>query len=60
MECGASDVSVMVIHNKKKEKRGKFPKEMKYFVGEEIEDVWVVLLHFKRLIFEGCLSLGCP
>lgn len=33
-------VSAMVLINKKKEKRGVFPKEVTYFAGADIEDIW--------------------
>ncbi len=36
------EIAVMVLHNKKKTKRGSFPKEIKrYYAGEEIEDIWI-------------------
>ncbi|KAL6076926.1 hypoxanthine-guanine phosphoribosyltransferase [Balamuthia mandrillaris] len=35
-------VGVVVLHNKKKEKRGVLPADVDYFCGEEIEDKWVV------------------
>jgi hypoxanthine phosphoribosyltransferase len=38
----ASEVGVMVIHNKLKPKRGNFTSDVKYFAGENIEDVWIV------------------
>jgi hypoxanthine phosphoribosyltransferase len=31
-----------VLHNKKKEKRGKIPTEVhRYFAGEELDDKWI-------------------
>ncbi len=36
------ELAVMVLHNKKKEKKGVLPSEVKrYYVGEEIEDIWI-------------------
>ena len=36
------EIAVMVLHNKKKAKRGSFPREIKrYYAGEEVEDVWI-------------------
>ncbi|MFP4491108.1 MAG: phosphoribosyltransferase [Spirochaetaceae bacterium] len=36
------EISVAVLHNKLKEKRGVFPEEVKnYFVGEELPDKWI-------------------
>ena len=36
------EIAVMVLHNKKKTKRGTFPEEIKrYYPGEEVEDVWI-------------------
>jgi hypoxanthine phosphoribosyltransferase len=36
------EIAVMVLHNKKKPKRGSFPGEIKrYYAGEEVEDVWI-------------------
>ena len=40
-ENNANDISVFVIHNKKKVKRGNLD-DVKYFNGEEINDLWVV------------------
>jgi hypothetical protein len=39
---GATEIGVMVIHNKKKEKRGKLSSDIKYFAGEDVEDTWIV------------------
>lgn len=37
------EIAVAVIHNKRKEKRGSYPGEIKrIFFGEEIDDLWVV------------------
>lgn len=37
-----NEIAIAVIHNKLKEKNGSIPKEVKeYFVGLEIEDVWI-------------------
>lgn len=36
------EIAVMVLHNKKKEKRGRLPAEVRrYFAGEELEDRWI-------------------
>ena len=36
------ELAVMVLHNKKKEKKGSIPEEIKrYYAGEEIEDMWI-------------------
>lgn len=36
------ELAVMVLHNKNKEKRGKLPPPVKrYYVGEEIDDLWI-------------------
>jgi uncharacterized protein len=36
------EISVAVLHNKKKEKRGSFPEEVKrYYIGEELPDKWI-------------------
>jgi len=39
---GVKDIATLVIHNKKKEKRGKIPEGITCFVAEEIEDFWIV------------------
>ncbi len=37
------EIAVMVLHNKKKEKKGVFPPEVKhYYPGENFDDVWIV------------------
>jgi hypoxanthine phosphoribosyltransferase len=37
-----SEIAVAVLHNKKKEKRGKIPPEVRrYFAGEELDDKWI-------------------
>ena len=37
------EIAVGVLHNKRKEKLGRYPQEVtKIFFGEEIEDLWVV------------------
>ena len=36
------EIAVMVLHNKRKTKRGAFPREIRhYFVGEEVDDTWI-------------------
>jgi uncharacterized protein len=36
------ELAVYVLHNKKKEKHGKIPKEVKHvFIGKEIENKWI-------------------
>lgn len=38
-----AEIAVAVLHNKKKEKRGVFPKEIsRYYCGEEFDDRWIV------------------
>jgi hypoxanthine phosphoribosyltransferase len=38
-----AEVAVAVLHDKRKEKRGAIPAEVKrYFAGESIDDVWIV------------------
>jgi hypoxanthine phosphoribosyltransferase len=37
-----AQVAVAVLHNKKKEKKGRIPREVSlYFAGEEIDDKWI-------------------
>jgi uncharacterized protein len=37
-----SEIAVAVLHNKKKEKRGTIPPEVRrYFAGEELDDRWI-------------------
>ncbi|USE39359.1 phosphoribosyltransferase [Endozoicomonas sp. SCSIO W0465] len=37
-----AEFSAFVVHNKKKEKKGRLPEQLKhFFVGEEIEDYWI-------------------
>lgn len=36
------DLGIFVVHNKIKDKKGKFSGEIPYFVGEDIPDLWVV------------------
>jgi len=37
-----AEIAVAVLHNKLKEKRGHFPENVtKYFVGEELSDLWI-------------------
>jgi hypothetical protein len=37
-----AEIAVAVLHNKKKEKRGKIPAEVRrYFAGEELDDKWI-------------------
>lgn len=37
-----AEFSAFVVHNKKKEKKGRLPEALKhFFVGEEIEDYWI-------------------
>jgi hypothetical protein len=39
---GPSELAVMVLHNKLKEKRGNLPPEVRhYFSGENLEDKWI-------------------
>jgi len=39
---GPEEIAVMVLHNKKKSKRGTFPDSVKRrYVGEEVDDVWI-------------------
>lgn len=41
--CATNDIAVFVVHNKNKKKLHDFSdKKMPYFVGEEIEDKWIV------------------
>jgi hypoxanthine phosphoribosyltransferase len=35
-------INVSVIHNKIKQKVNEIPKECKYFVGETVDDIWIV------------------
>ena len=37
-----NDIAIAVIHNKIKNKAYKFPKQYKYFSGEDILDEWIV------------------
>jgi len=37
-----AEIAVAVLHNKKKEKRGRLPDEVhRYFAGEELDDKWI-------------------
>jgi uncharacterized protein len=37
-----AEIAVAVLHNKKKEKRGKIPADVRrYFAGEELDDRWI-------------------
>jgi uncharacterized protein len=37
-----AEIAVAVLHNKKKEKRGRIPPEIhRYFAGEELDDKWI-------------------
>jgi uncharacterized protein len=37
-----AEIAVAVLHNKLKEKRGNFPENVtRYFVGEELSDLWI-------------------
>jgi hypoxanthine phosphoribosyltransferase len=37
-----AEIAVAVLHNKKKEKRGRIPPEIhRYFAGEELDDRWI-------------------
>jgi uncharacterized protein len=39
---GPAEIAVAVLHNKKKEKRGRIPPEIRrYFAGEELDDRWI-------------------
>jgi uncharacterized protein len=42
LDLGPKEISVGVLHNKKKEKEGRLDKSIKYFSGKMIEDRWVV------------------
>ena len=42
LELEPAEISVGVLHNKKKEKEGKLDRNNKYFSGKMIEDRWVV------------------
>ncbi len=36
------ELAVMVLHNKRKPKKGKIPNEVtRYYMGEEIDDMWI-------------------
>jgi len=39
-EANKTKFAIFVVHNKLKPKAGILPKDMPYFAGEEIEDVW--------------------
>jgi hypoxanthine phosphoribosyltransferase len=40
---GPAEIAVAVLHNKRKEKRGRIPDEVsRYYCGEEHEDRWIV------------------
>lgn len=42
LKCGPEEIAVAVLHDKKKPKKAKMPKEItKYFVGEYTPDVWI-------------------
>ncbi|MCD6120713.1 MAG: phosphoribosyltransferase [Spirochaetales bacterium] len=42
LKYNPKELAVMVLHNKNKEKRGKLPVPVKrYYVGEEIDDLWI-------------------
>jgi hypothetical protein len=39
---GPAEIAVAVLHNKKKEKRGRIPAEVRsYFAGAELDDKWI-------------------
>jgi uncharacterized protein len=39
---GPREIAVAVLHNKKKEKKGRLPPEVRrYFAGEELDDKWI-------------------
>jgi hypoxanthine phosphoribosyltransferase len=39
---GPAEIAIAVLHNKKKEKRGKLPPEVRhYFAGVELDDKWI-------------------
>jgi hypothetical protein len=39
---GPAEIAVAVLHNKRKEKRGRIPPEVsRYFAGEELDDRWI-------------------
>jgi uncharacterized protein len=42
LQHAPAEIAVAVLHNKKKEKRGKIPAEVRrYFAGEELDDKWI-------------------
>lgn len=39
---GAREIAIAVLHNKRKEKKGKIPEEIRrYWAGQELEDRWI-------------------
>lgn len=43
MSHNPSEIAVAVLHNKRKEKRGSIPTEVRnYIAGEDLDDIWVV------------------
>ncbi len=39
---GACEIAVAVLHNKRKEKKGRIPEEiLRYYAGRELEDRWI-------------------
>lgn len=42
LKQGPAEIAVAVLHNKKKEKKGRIPPEInRYFAGEELDDKWI-------------------
>ena len=41
-EVSPSALAVAVVHNKKKEKRGRLPDDVEYIAGVDIDDIWCV------------------
>jgi len=39
---GACEIAIAVLHNKRKEKKGRIPEEIqRYYAGQELEDRWI-------------------
>jgi hypothetical protein len=36
-----TEFAIFVVHNKLKEKKAELPADVKYYSGQELEDVWV-------------------
>ena len=64
LQHGPSQIAVAVLHNKKKEKKGRIPAEVRlYFAGEEIDDKWICypwdaqdIVGHERIARSGILS----